>query len=574
MQATWWIRCAAVCGIGCAAAPEAAPHRAIDGIDEISQPLSDLSAQCVFTPATRVLVLTLKGGDIAVIARASDGAIAINNLACGAATQASVQRIDVREAASGDQVVILDYGGGSFAVGRSGAPGVTIDLGGQPGDALKLIGTPGADGFVAGASGLAINGDAFLDVTVTGAPALVISLDDGDDTLSGAGNATTGAALGSALTVFGGNGNDTLRGGNGDDTLHGGNGNDTFTTGALADGNDTVLGDAGTDLADYAARTGAVTVTIDDLANDGRNGENGENGQAGETDNIGTDVETVKGGLGDDVLGGGPGNETVFGGPGDDTISGGDGNDVLNGEAGNDTFDEGALPSGADVLNGGAGIDTASYAARSGQVSVALDGAALDGAVGELDKVMVDVENVTGGAGIDTLTGSALDNVLDGGAGNDTLAGGLGNDTLRGGADNDTLNGDAGNDTFDEAADTGADTLVGGAGTDTADYHARTGDLVIILDGTSPGGESGESDHLAADIENLIGGSGADALTGNALDNQLEGGPGAAIDALFGLAGDDVLDGGEGDDALDCGAGDADLTLDRDLTSSTTSCEL
>lgn len=47
-------------------------------------------------------------------------------------------------------------------------------------------------------------------------------------------------------------------------------------------------------------------------------------------------------------------------------------------------------------------------------------------------------------------------------------------------------------------------------------------------------------------IENAIGGSGADALTGNATANVLRGGGGD--DVLVGLGGDDLLDGGEGAD--------------------------
>jgi Ca2+-binding RTX toxin-like protein len=558
-----WISGAVGCALGCDASGTISPHRAIDGVDEVSQPLSDLSAQCGFNPTTHVLALILNDSDIAVIGRASDQTITVNDLACGAATVTTVQRIDVREGVAGAQIVIFDYGNGPFALGRAGAAGATIALGGQAGDALKLIGTTGADSFVAGAGGFAINADGFVDLTVTGAVAVTVSLDDGDDVFSGAGNAVTGAAFASAITVYGGAGNDTLRGGAGDDVLDGGAGNDTFTTGAIADGGDALHGGPGTDTADYSARSAAITVTIDDAADDGA---------PGEADNVATDIEILKGGLGDDHLTGSPGNDTIFGGPGNDVLAGGDGNDVLNGDAGNDTFDEGASANGADVMNGGAGIDTVSYAARSGDVSVSLDALANDGEALELDKVMLDVENVVGGTGNDTITGSALDNVLDGGAGDDVVSGGPGNDTLRGGPGNDTLRGDAGDDRFDEAADTGDDTLVGGTGIDTADYAGRGADLIVVMDGVSPSGEAGEADHLATDIEHLIGGSGADSLTGNAADNQLEGGPGAAVDALFGLAGDDVLDGGGGADTTDCGTGDADIDLDP--TSSSLSCEL
>ena len=58
-------------------------------------------------------------------------------------------------------------------------------------------------------------------------------------------------------------------------------------------------------------------------------------------------------------------------------------------------------------------------------------------------------------------------------------------------------------------------------------------------------------------VENVIGGSAGDKLTGNGLDNVLAGNAGA--DILKGGAGDDVLDGGADDDTLDGGAGNDQL---------------
>ena len=46
-----------------------------------------------------------------------------------------------------------------------------------------------------GTTGISINTDAFVDITAAHVETFVVSLDDGDDTLSGAGNATTGAAF-------------------------------------------------------------------------------------------------------------------------------------------------------------------------------------------------------------------------------------------------------------------------------------------------------------------------------------------------------------------------------------------
>lgn len=66
-------------------------------------------------------------------------------------------------------------------------------------------------------------------------------------------------------------------------------------------------------------------------------------------------------------------------------------------------------------------------------------------------------------------------------------------------------------------------------------------------------------------IENAIGGSGDDILTGNDAANQLIGGAGG--DAIHGGGGDDALDGGEGDNFLDGGSG-ADLMIGGSGTNS------
>lgn len=54
-------------------------------------------------------------------------------------------------------------------------------------------------------------------------------------------------------------------------------------------------------------------------------------------------------------------------------------------------------------------------------------------------------------------------------------------------------------------------------------------------------------------IENVIAGNGSDRITGNTLNNNLNGGNGN--DQLFGVAGNDTLNGGVGNDALYGGEG-------------------
>jgi Ca2+-binding RTX toxin-like protein len=576
--------------------PPGSPDGDFEGIEEAAQGLTDLHARCGAF-ASGALTVTLLSGDVAMFSKLPSGALGINGLPCDTATTATLKTLNIVEGGTaGAETVILDYMGGVFGAGTATGAGVNVDLGtGVAVDSLKIRGTKVADTVtfgaapgVGGALGIAINSDAFKDISVANVEAFVVTLSDGNDIFSGAGNAASGGAMfvafPLAVTVFGGAGDDSIRGGDGADTLNGGDGNDTFTTGAVADGADVMAGGLGTDVADYSARTGAVTLSIDGAGNDGAPGSGGEK------DNIGADIETIKGGMGDDTLTGSGNDDTIFGGPGNDTIIGGDGNDTLNGDAGNDTFDEGSAPNGADTINGGAngavavnGVlgDTVSYAGRTAAVVVTLDGASHSG---EGDKVMVDVENVIGGSAGDTITGSAVDNVLSGGDGNDTILGGAGNDTLRGGDGNDILHGDDGNDTFDEgAAPNGNDTMVGGNGTDKVDYSARTGDLVVKMNATLvnsvyTGFASGETtatipeaDLIATDVENLTAGNGTNTLTGNEGDNEIQGGTG--VDTIFGQGGDDVIDGGAGADVIDCGAGDADILLDLTIGTQTL-CEL
>ncbi|MDQ4107850.1 MAG: hypothetical protein M3138_03460, partial [Actinomycetota bacterium] len=177
---------------------------------------------------------------------------------------------------------------------------------------------------------------------------------------------------------------------------------------------------------------------------------------------------------------------TVSGGDGDDNLEGGAQPDTLNGEIGDDTLDGGGL---ADALTGGDGIDTADYDGTPDR-NVSLDGAANDGAAGEGDNVQT--ENVTTALGNDTLTGDANANNLDGDAGNYTLIG-------------------AG----------GPDVLHGRAGIDTVDYSSAGGPVTVTIGVGADDGEAGENDEVRGTVENVIGGSGDDTITGSTFANRL-----------------------------------------------------
>ena len=334
---------------------------------------------------------------------------------------------------------------------------------------------------------------------------LGLNTGDGNDTVQ---------VLSSLLSVVnGGDGGDVLIGSTGIDTLNGGDGDDVLDGGAcvlIITCADFLNGGSGGDTVSYASRSSAVTVDPDGLADDG---------EPLELDTIGSDVENLIGGNAGD---------TLSGGSGDNILNGNGGDDTLNGEGGVDTLDGGI---GADILSGGADIDTVSYSGRTNPLTVTIDNIAGDGESGEGDDVRTDIQNVIGGSGSDSLSGSSGSNQLSGGNGGDTLDGG-----------------------------TGADTLVGGAGADTVSYALRSLPVTVDLDGIADDGVTGENDSIAADIEDIIGGSGADFLTGDAIANTLTGG-----------AGDDTIEGGEGADVL-LGGADEDLLRSRDILADQVGC--
>jgi Ca2+-binding RTX toxin-like protein len=244
----------------------------------------------------------------------------------------------------------------------------------------------------------------------------------------------------------GGTGDDEVSGGNGDDRLFGGGGGDNFQ------------GGDDFDFVDYAQQAGStdLTITIDNVANDGA---------AGEGDNVMDTVEGVEGANGNDTITGGAGPNTLFGGGGMDDLSGAGGKDLLDGET------PGAFNTlAADVINGGAGEDTASY--RSHQftsVTVDIDGVADDGQGGgaEGDNVKTDVENLIGSDNSDSLTGDGDANTISGRNGSDILTGGAGGDSLAGGSGNDTHEGQGGKDEIN-SRDGFSDTDNCGSENDTA----------------------------------------------------------------------------------------------------------
>ncbi len=132
---------------------------------------------------------------------------------------------------------------------------------------------------------------------------------------------------------------------------------------------------------------------------------------------------------------------------------------------------------------------------------------------GVLEDTVQNIESVIGGSAGDRLTGDQFANRLEGGAGDDVIKGGGGNDALE-----------------------------GGLGIDTVDYSDKTASVAITLAGSVAAGVTvgGIAEDSVRYIENVIGGSGNDTITGDKNANVFRGG--AGNDALDGAAGIDTAD--------------------------------
>ncbi|MBA2961432.1 MULTISPECIES: peroxidase family protein [Ramlibacter] len=248
-----------------------------------------------------------------------------------------------------------------------------------------------------------------------------------------------------------------------------------------------------------------------------------------------TSVETaVVGTSGNNNLTGTAGSDIILGLGGNDTLNGGAGDDLVDGGAGNDTL-VAAAGDGNDTLVGGAGTDTYTLAATTAAAVVNLTtGTATSAQIGA--DTLSGVENVTGSQGGDTITDSTAANVLIGGGGQDT---------------------------FIMVGDNVRDTIDGVGAGNTVDYSAATANLTVALNNNNAvvggTGTTAATSDIVTNVDNFIGGSGNDNITGNGAANVLTGGGGN--DTLTGLGGADNLIGGAGNDTLVASVNDGNDTM-------------
>lgn len=94
----------------------------------------------------------------------------------------------------------------------------------------------------------------------------------------------------------------------------------------------------------------------------------------------------------------------------------------------------------------------------------------------------------------------------------------------------------------------------GAGGIDAMDYSATVQGVTVDLAATTNNATGAEiGTEQVVDVENVIGGSGGDQITGNALGNVIEGRSGE--DSLIGGGGDDILIGGASNDMINGGSG-------------------
>lgn len=262
-------------------------------------------------------------------------------------------------------VIILDTSKGAFGTQLlAGEAGFHFDMGAGL-DHFLFRGSAELDDLYVGGSSLrvlmSLTATPRINVWLKQAEALTLSTGPGDDTLQDIGRLNVGLydvdsgsvlAVGdieAPMRVYGGDGNDLLRTGGLDDILDGGPGNDDlsglagndwFDEASNANGTDVINGGEGLDTLNYSRRIEPLDVTLCTApARDGCPAtECACEAKSGELNELDTavNVESVRGGAGNDRLVGTDGDDFLYGDEGDDVIEGLNGSDVLQGGPGLD----------------------------------------------------------------------------------------------------------------------------------------------------------------------------------------------------------------------------------------------
>jgi RTX calcium-binding nonapeptide repeat (4 copies) len=285
------------------------------------------------------------------IAKLTAALVALLLVTAGTAHAGTVHKIAgpgahiVFQAAPGEDNEMSIYESGGFVYVTDIGPPVTAGSGCEAIGSNSRCGTAG----VTTVSVYAGNGDNSVSTTVSydtriegaGANSNFFFGGPGDDELHGSTGRDKLHPGGGDDEVFGGGAADILSGGAGRDGLHGGEGDDEFWSDP---GPEAFGGDGGVDRVTYFGRSAPIVVDLDnDLIFP-------QDGEAGEGDDVGSDIENVVGGAGDDKLLGQSGAVA-------NDLDGGPGHDLLVGRGGIDSFHAG--PGADEVRSADGTLDTA-----------------------------------------------------------------------------------------------------------------------------------------------------------------------------------------------------------------------
>jgi len=353
-------------GPGAGGADGGADSLDFDGVD-VSDASEDAPSGCVggFDSATGTLAITIDETAPVVRLAVHAGVVQANGVDCASeagapATAEAVLALSI-SGGDGDDVLYLDSSDEPFSGALSEAGSISVALG-EGTDRVAVLGTNGADvihvGSEAGELLVDLNADQRADLTISGAPRIVLSTGAKNDQVRADGVALGIDPAALPLEIYGGGAGDQLVGGAAADYLSGGIGNDWFDAGAAPAGADTFDGGDGQDAVDFSAREAAIVITMGAGADDGEADEGVDVTASVEDVYGGQGTNTITGGAADnriwggpeaDVIDGGPGGDILVGGAGDDELKGGEGDDYLYGEDGDDDLEGGA---GDDLLDG------------------------------------------------------------------------------------------------------------------------------------------------------------------------------------------------------------------------------
>ena len=422
----------------------------------------------------------------------------------------NIERLDTFKSGAGNDTFFLSKNAGiaEHVITSAGNDAVTVYGGvwyGDTGTDTVEMGAGTDDHLIVDYSGMDLNNEVNID------PA----------TADAGGFSATVKADGSIRTIFSGVDRMTITAGSGNDGITTLSNNDVINTNA---GNDYVasVAGAGRDRFDGGADTDSFAVDWSDL-----------------TSAIILDLNNAAG----VTIGSGATERYLRGFERAADFVTGSGNDIIT------LSRDGGL---ADLVTTNAGNDTVTVFGGSWYGNTALDTVNLGPGSDHLivDYSGMDINNELNLSGLtSTVDGFAGSISVDGsvrtvlsGVDRFTIFGGAAGDFIVTGSGNDLFRGAGANDYFD-----------GAGGSDTADYSDKTGAVMVTLSGATEAGVflDGAREDTLVNVENLIGGSGDDKLTGDASAN-----------ALTGNAGNDTLDGGLGADTMTGGAGNDTYVVD------------